>query len=188
MAKKKTVSSSPYFQPPETGPFKIYLAAGSLKEDGFLTMDENVEADYFAMMREYPWPVMDEVVDNLLCVNYFPKLPALERFTFLDECWRILKPTGQLTLNVPARGSNRAYMDPYYQYPPVVEDFFYFSNKEWRELNGYKHYPVSCDFDWTYGFSLDDEIRVRNEDLQRLAIKFLRNATDQMLVTLTKRG
>lgn len=185
MAAKKTASKSIVFS---EGPIKLSICPGKDRLEGFTGIGnrETPATDHVIDLSVIPWPVDADAVDTIMCGRYFCTLTLLQRLAFLDECWRVLKPNSQLALVVPARGSNQSLMDPMFQWPPVAEDFFYFANREWREQNDYAHYPVRCNFNWTYGFSLDTEIQSRNEELQRLAIKYGRNAAHDLHVCLTK--
>lgn len=66
-------------------------------------------------------------------------------FAFFDECWRILKPGGVMTVVVPNARSSRAFQDPTHRRFIVAETFGYLL-KEWRQLNKLDHYRVRCDF------------------------------------------
>jgi cyclopropane fatty-acyl-phospholipid synthase-like methyltransferase len=66
-------------------------------------------------------------------------------FAFFDECYRILKPKGVMTVICPNARSNRAFQDPTHRRFIVAETFLYF-NKEWRVMNKLDHYHVKCDF------------------------------------------
>lgn len=187
MARKlATLKKNPAKAP--QGPVKIDICPGQTRQEGFtgIGLRETAATDQITDLSQMPWGFADDSVDEICCGRYFCTLSAPDRLALLDECWRILKEKAQLRLVVPARGANHAIMDPFYQWPEVCEDFFYFTNREWRVANDYAHYPVECNFDWTYGFSVDADIQIRNEEIQRLAIKHGRNAAHELIICLTK--
>jgi len=65
---------------------------------------------------------------------------------FMDECWRVLKPSATATFHCPCARSNIAFQDPTHRRFIVAETFLYF-NKTWMEANKLEHYGVKADFD-----------------------------------------
>lgn len=64
---------------------------------------------------------------------------------FMQECWRILIPGGDMFVTVPNARCNRAFQDPTHRRFFVAETFLYFA-KEWRDAQGLSHYLSDCDF------------------------------------------
>ncbi|NUN49667.1 MAG: hypothetical protein HUU15_12645, partial [Candidatus Brocadiae bacterium] len=62
-----------------------------------------------------------------------------------DECWRILKPGGVMTVVVPALRSNRAFQDPTHRWHLPAGTFFCL-NREWRDVNRLGQDRVDCNF------------------------------------------
>lgn len=127
---------------------------------------------------------VDEIASNWR-MSY---LDGHQRVAFMDECWRVLKPGGKLAIRVAHWSCMRAISDPYVKWPPICETSFLVFNKEWREKNGCGHYLIKSDFDFAYGFSLDQQVSQRAEDYKQYAVKHLNNAILDLMVTLTKRG
>jgi hypothetical protein len=71
-------------------------------------------------------------------------------FAFFDECWRILRHEGKMTVLCPSATSDRAFQDPTHRRFIVAETFSYLS-AVWRKSVGMDHYNVKCSF----GFKLD---------------------------------
>jgi predicted SAM-dependent methyltransferase len=67
-------------------------------------------------------------------------------FSFFDECWRILKDGGKMTVVCPAARNDRAFQDPTHRRFIVAQTFLYLW-KKWRVDNKLDHYRVKCDFD-----------------------------------------
>ena len=165
---------------------KLHLACGDDHREGYVNVDirDTKATDILQDLQKTPWPWADGEVEEIQCKDYLNCLTPQRRIAFLNEAYRVLKPQGVMAIAVPGRHSNRSMADPSFIWPPVVEDYFYFANKEWREANGFSHYPFTCDFHWSYGFGLDDEWAPRNEEAQRFAIKFHTNVAHSMIVTL----
>lgn len=90
-------------------------------------------------------------------------------FAFFDECYRILKPNGWLTLIWPALQSARAFQDPTHRRFIPMEMVFYL-DPAWRKANGLDHYRVKCHFAGDVNFSMQQEESVRAAEVQ--AIRF----------------
>lgn len=176
--------------PPAEGPFNLDLGCGDGKKEGFLGIDiaKTVAADYQFDLTKFPWPIADGVVDELHCSHFFEHLTGAQRMSFMDECWRILKTGSKFTVIVPHWSSMRSIQDPTHQWPPVAETSFLYFNKQWRTDNKLSHYPITCDFDFGYGYQLDPDVTVRNIEFQHFSIKHYNNAIMDLYVTLTKRG
>jgi hypothetical protein len=91
-------------------------------------------------------------VDELHCSHFIEHIPMATDpagkdllFAFFDECFRILKPSGRMTVLCPNARSNRAFQDPTHRRFIVAETFLYL-HKPWRVANKLDHYQVDCDF------------------------------------------
>lgn len=136
-------------------------------------------------LTQIPWPFDDNSVTEIYSGHFFEHLNGAERIAFMQECYRILKPKAQMTIIVPHWSSMRSIQDPTHAWPPISETSFLYFNKDWREQNKLDHYPITCDFDFGYGFSLDPDVTVRNSDYQAFASKHYVNAVVDLHVTLT---
>jgi hypothetical protein len=105
----------------------------------------------------------------------------------MDECARILVPEGKIRIIVPFGRSNRALQDFTHEWPPVVEESFLYFNKGWRDANGLSHYPVSCDFDFTYGYAMNQIWATKHEEPRNFGIAHHWNVVADLDVTLVKR-
>jgi len=200
---KKTVAKV------ETTLIKLDLACGDRKNEGFLGIDKykTESTDALADLMLYPFhfdtkihsdckeletglfTLPDDSVETIVCNHFFEHIPGLKRPGFMDECYRILKKGGQLIIAVPHYNSMRAIQDFTHEWPPVAETSFLYFNKGWREQNKLTHglYDIKSDFDFGYGFSLDGDVQVRNQEYQQFAVKHYTNAAADLHVTLTKR-
>lgn len=156
---------------------KYDLACGQSPREGFEGVDllaPNVQ--YRVDLFKFPWPWMDNSVDELHSSHFIEHIPAREieerdldlsrcaaaalpegsvqkdflgkdmMFAFFDECWRILRKDGKMQVICPALRSNRAFQDPTHRRFIPAETFLYL-NDNWRKANKLDHYRVRCNFD-----------------------------------------
>jgi predicted SAM-dependent methyltransferase len=106
---------------------------------------------------------------------------------FISECHRILKKGGKLTVIAPYYNSSRCWQDPTHRRAITEATFLYF-NKDWKKANGLEHcHENTSDFDFTYGYQMDQMISARNQEFQSWAIKHYTNSVLDIIVTLTKK-
>jgi len=183
---------------------KLDLGCGPNKQPGFIGVDsrnfpgvDNVLdlAEFYVDTQRYkPWPWEDSSVEYIHASHVLEHFTAPQRMHIFNEMYRVLIPNGKATIVTPWWASGRAYGDPTHQWPPVCEMSYYYLNKEWRTNNaphtdaewmsgGYK-----CDFDHSGGYSWHPEVAVRNSDYQMYAAKFLKEAAQDLIVTVVRRS
>lgn len=188
------------------GPVKLSLACGDRKPEGFYGVDiaKTEAADFVQDLLVFPWSQFpDNSVDEIEVSHFVEHIPHGNGFNdpffqFFDEIYRILKPaefdpsnpniptTGIANISGPYYSSVRAIWDPTHL-RSISEQSFLYLNKQWRKDNLLDHYPVSCDFDFTYGYALDPEWQTRSQDAQAFAIKHYLNVVTDIQVQLVKR-
>ena len=136
--------------------------------------------------QEFPWPREADSVDELTCAGVFEFVPGKLRGRFMDEVYRVLKPTGKATFAVPYWNTARGVWDFRYEWPPLCEQSFLYFNKDWREANNIKT-DLVCSFDYTYGYACEAETAARNEESRSFYIKHYTNCVDALHLMLTKR-
>jgi hypothetical protein len=168
---------------------KLDLGCGQNKRDGFIGVDVSKEAkpDQNVNLFVFPWPWKNESVEEIHCSHFFEHVPALIRFPFMDECYRILAPNGRVTLISPCWTSSRAIQDPTHQWPPLAPASFLYFNKRWREDNKLTHYPVRCDFDFGFSYSISPTYLGRSQDFLQASVETMLNVAMDLQVVLTKR-
>ena len=175
---------------------KLDLGCGKGKKEGFEGVDKIAfeGVDHVFDLTTTPWPFEDASVDEVHCAHFVEHLTARQRVAFVNELSRVMKPTAKATIIVPHWASCRAYGDMTHQWPPVSEFWFYYLRKEWRDANC-PHDDVdnrpdgySCDFDATWGYSLNPSIHARNNEFQQFAITNYKEAAQDIIATLVKRG
>lgn len=167
---------------------RLDLGCGDNKREGFLGVDvvKTPTSDIVQDLRRFPWPMETGSVEELHCSHFLEHIPGPERMPFMDECWRILRPKGKMTVIVPHWNSMRSVQDPTHAWPPLAETSFLYFDRNWRQMNKLTHYPVKCNFSFTYGYVVDPEVGARNSEHQQFAIKHYANAAQDLFVTLTR--
>ena len=119
-------------------------------------------------------------------------------YLFFDEIHRVLKKAefepnnpniatkGFARLVTPYYSSMRCWQDPTH-YRAISEASYLYLNKKWREDNKLDHYPVKCDFDYSYAYNLDPSLVNRNQEYQMNAVRTQNNAAGDIIVTVVKR-
>lgn len=175
-------------KPPKEGEFKLDIGCGERKQDGHIGIDiaPCPGVDYVLDVRKYPWPIDDGVVDGIFTSHFFEHLDGPERVDFMNEAWRVMKVGAQMTVIVPFWSSRRSIQDPYHKFPPIAETSFLYFVEHWRQDNKLTHYPITCNFNFSYGYALDPELTLRAEPVQQDAIAHQVNQVNDIYVTLTK--
>lgn len=154
---------------------RLDLGAGAVREEGWTAVDLRApKADRVDLLK-FPWPWADESVDEARAIHFVEHVPAREvqprdltywevmasgkkgaddvayvgrdmLCVFFDECWRVLKPGGKLTVVCPHARSHAAFQDPTHR-RYIVEETFNYLNQEWRVKMGVDHYTARCNFD-----------------------------------------
>ena len=173
----------------EKKPVKINLACGQNQMPGFVNVDivKLTGVDIAHDLLSFPWPFMDGGVEEIQCHHFFEHVPGKMRGKFMDECHRILVPSGKMFITVPYARSTRATQDYTHEWPPISEESFLYFNKGWREQQKLDHYDVKCDFDFSYGYVLEGETASRSQEARDFFIKRYWNAILDLQVFLTKR-
>lgn len=178
---------------PPPPPLRLDLGAGQAKKAGFTGVDclpfpgVDVVMD---LRKEWPWKDGSvEEANSSHCLEHFT---AVERCHFFNELYRVLKPGAKTTLITPHWSSCRAYGDPTHQWPPVSEFLWYYLKRDWRMSQAphtdAQHWPqgFNCNFEVTWGYSLEPGIAARNQEYQQMAIAYYKEACADMVATLTK--
>lgn len=171
---------------------KLDLGCGQNKIAGFTGVDlyapgeDVVKVDLF----KFPWPWGDDTVSELHASHFLEHVPHAQRWPFMEECWRVLKPEGTMRIFVPSWKSERAYGDMTHQWPPVVAMFFFYLDKGWREANKltYGPYALKCNFAHQAGpTAVSQAFSNRSHETQVFACTHYLEAYMDMWVTLTKK-
>jgi hypothetical protein len=167
---------------------KLDLGCGKNKKPGFTGVD-SIKFDgvdtVFDLTRQWPWP--DESVDEVHSSHFVEHLTGEQRIHFFNELYRCLRKDAKATIITPHWRSGRAYGDMTHQWPPVVEMFWYYLDKNWRAANA-PHVPLNCDFACTWGYSLAHPWPLKNQEAQGFALQHYSEVAQDMICTAAKRG
>jgi hypothetical protein len=115
---------------------------------------------------------------------------------FMDECYRILKDKvidpdgkehgGTIKIIAPYYSSMRCWQDPTHRRAISDATFFYY-NKGWRDTNRLEHYGIQCDFDFTYGWDIQNDWAAKHDEARNYGIAHYLNVINDIHVTLTKK-
>jgi predicted SAM-dependent methyltransferase len=188
-AKLKIVELQPTEKPKEL--LKLDLGCGLNKREGFKGVDfvKGEGIDFVHDLFTLPWPFADNSVEEAHCSHFFEHVPHLLRGKFADELYRVLAPGGKATFITPYFQSIRATQDFTHEWPPVSPNSYLYFNKGWRDTNKltHGHYDLKCDFDFTYGYSINGAWTTKAEEARNFAINHYNNVIDDLHVTLVSR-
>lgn len=181
---------------PAPAPIRLDIGCGPNKKPGFIGLDQYAfdgKVDVVLNVACEPLPFADASVEEIHTSHFVEHLGAVERCHLLNECYRVLKVGGKMTVIVPHWGSSRAYGDPTHAWPPIGEMWFYYLSKEWRATQAphtdKANWPhgYACDFDAVYGYAMNPALAVRNQEYQQHAMAWFREGVHDIHATLTRR-
>jgi SAM-dependent methyltransferase len=169
---------------------KLDLACGDSKREGFTGVDKykTESVDIVHDLSVYPWPFEDSSVDEVHCSHYVEHVVDLCKFW--GELWRILKSGGSATIIAPYGKNNRAWQDPTHV-RAIVEESFYYLDKNFRKTNKLEHYLGNPDVDFEFVVvyaGVDPVWANRSEESRSFAIKHYWNVIADIQATLKKKG
>jgi len=170
-------------------PLKLDFGCGPHKRENFIGVDVRKfpGVDQVVDLTKTPWPWKSGSVAEAHASHFLEHLTAPQRIAFCNELWRILVMGGTCQLIVPHWASCRAYGDLTHQWPPVSEFWFYYLNATWRAANAPHNDAYCCHFDATWGYSLREDLSVRNQEYQQFALSNYKEVAQDIVATLTKR-
>ena len=168
---------------------KLNLGCGKSKMDGYTGVDISPDcgADIVHDLAVFPWPFDDDSVDEVHASHFLEHIAGPDRMAFMNELWRVLKVDATATIITPHGNSNRAVQDPTHQWPPIVESSYLYFNRKWREDNFLDHYPITCNFDFSYGYNIENPWASRAQEAKDFALRHYLNVAADLHVILTKR-
>lgn len=199
--------------PPPTV-LKLDLGCGQNPKEGHEGVDiRGDKAKHVVDLFTFPWPFADESVDEIHCSHFMEHVPAREveerdlvlprgqpleedriraqfvgqdmLLAFVDECWRILKPSAWMHVVVPSSRSNRAFQDPTHRRFFMQETFLYFA-RDWRKMNALDHYRIRANFGVDVGYTMPNEEGVKNPEAQRTRFMHYWNVTVDWVAKMQK--
>ncbi len=139
-----------------------------------------------------PWLWADNSIEEAHASHFLEHLETTQRWHFMNELYRVLKPGAKATIITPDWSSQRAYGDMTHKWPPVSGFFWFYLSKEWRKANAphndseFVKGGLNCNFGATWGPTVHPEVATRNQEYQQHAITFFKEACQDMVCTLVK--
>ena len=123
----------------------LQLGCGIRPLQGAVNHDRTAHHDYVDVAHdlEYlPWPWQDGEFDKVIALDVMEHL-RIDVQGWLDECWRILRPGGQLVLRLPAWNNALSWRDITHRRVFHEESFHYFdrSTQLWRDYGSFYFGP-----------------------------------------------
>lgn len=127
---------------------KLELGCGAKPTPGYLHHDRWKHSPHIDVawdLERLPWPPPDSAFEEILATDVFEHL-RLEVQEWLDECRRILKPGGLLSMRLPAWDYHYSYRDPTHRRVFHPETFYYWCPNApgtvWQEFGRYYFGPT----------------------------------------------
>lgn len=141
-------------------------------------------------LTKFPYPFEDNSVDEIVSNHFVEHLTGEDFMKHLDECWRILKPSGKMRLVHPYCFSERAFQDPTHKTFIPAARYLYF-DAGWRKANKLDHYPIKSDFEFqiyvSYHNDKGENWQVKADPTRNFAMGHYVNVVADLIVHLTKR-
>lgn len=104
------------------------VGCGSNKQPHFLGMDKRdvPGVDIVHNAEVFPWPLPKNSCNKILLSHLWEHIKPWLSIDFLNECWRIMKPGGQILISTPYAGSFSYFQDPTHCNPANEATFTYF--------------------------------------------------------------
>jgi predicted SAM-dependent methyltransferase len=91
---------------------KLDIGCGDKCAKGFTGIDIRPGADIEHDLEVFPWPIDDGECSEARASHIVEHIRPQKQLAFMDECWRVLKTGGTLSVSTPMGGSERWHQDP----------------------------------------------------------------------------
>lgn len=114
---------------------QLNIGSGSDYRENFDNIDQNnlVKCDKVMNFEEAKLPYKDNSVDYILANHVLEHINNI--VPFMNECHRVIKPSGVFHIEVPKAGTIAYWKDPTHVRGFVIETFRYFA--EWNTCPAY---------------------------------------------------
>lgn len=108
-------------------PRRLNLGCGRDRRDGYLNVDSigSVQPDLEWDLNRFPYPLPSDHFDEILALDVVEHLESL--VSFLEECWRVLRPGGEIRITTPHFSSANSFRDPTHRWHLGYYSFDYFT-------------------------------------------------------------
>lgn len=126
----------------QSNEIRVDIGCGLKKPEGFIGIDvrDFPGVDYVMNVGKEKLPFKDNSVDVITSIHVFEHFYPEELFFCIEECFRVLKPTGFLHIEVPKAGTRAYYIHPDHKLQFTEDTFGFFQvpgNEEHRDPHGY---------------------------------------------------
>lgn len=165
---------------------KVELACGDRKHEGYIGVDivPLPGVDIVHDLEKYPWPFEDNSIDDVIIEHFVEHVKDL--MAFMNELYRVMKPGARCFIIAPYYTSVRAWQDPTHV-NAISEATFIYYNKKWRDDEKLTHYPINCDFDFSYGFIYASDWQQRSEEAKTFGARHYFNVVTDIHIMMFKR-
>ena len=116
---------------------KLNLGCGTDYMDGWVNIDVgNVHCDVKHDIEEFPWPISDSVVDEILMKHIFEHISKTKFTGVMREIYRVCKNNAIVNIESPYAGSDNYWTDPTHKFPLTLRTFDYFDSSKPLGVNG----------------------------------------------------
>lgn len=105
--------------------------------------------------------------------------------SFIEECYRLLKPGGTATFTAPYYDAWQAWQDPR-NIRGISQGSLNFASKTWREQNGCPDL-ATCDFEVGCNFAVDLSATQRSDAAREFWLARYKNVVQSIMFVLTKK-
>lgn len=82
---------------------KLNLGCGGDVKEGYLNVDfRDIPGTTKIDLSKFPWPWEDGKASEIQMLDFLEHFPYKRTESILNECWRVLKPGGELIVQVPS--------------------------------------------------------------------------------------
>lgn len=98
--------------------------------------------DYVLNVGKEKLPFKTSSIDQIRSIHLYEHLHPDELFFSIDECWRVLKPTGKLHIEVPKAMTDAYFIHPDHKIQFIENTFSFFQvPSDGKDAHGYiKHF------------------------------------------------
>ena len=105
------------------------VGCGDNKQPNFVGMDKRAIPGVVDIVHDaevLPWPIPDALCNKILLSHLWEHIKPWLAIDFMNECWRVMKPHGQLLISTPYATSFGFYQDPTHCNPANEATWTYF--------------------------------------------------------------
>ena len=114
---------------------KLNIGCGNVKKEDYVNIDSNEKCnpDRLRDIRR-GLPYDDDTADEIYCAHLIEHLQPDDFIFFFNECNRVLKPHGKLTVKAPYFKEKWAYIDPTHVKLITEYSFNFFINRDYNSV------------------------------------------------------